>query len=84
MNLFAQSIGGLGQRKANWRYALHRAERRAAYRLIGWLIKRYYWHNTILDTDIPNVGCLKAMKIVTVNQYGQTREWPRVVVRGKP
>lgn len=56
-----------------WRifWQIKRAEKRLAKRLIERLIARYHWHNTILDTNIPNVGCLRAKTLTVVNQYGQ-------------
>lgn len=53
-------------------WAARRAEKRAAKRLIERLIARYHWHNTILNTDIPNVPFLKCEEIVVRNGYGQT------------
>jgi hypothetical protein len=55
--------------------ALRRAHKRLASRLIGWLIQRYRWHNCVLDTRIPNVGCLHVKSIVVVNGYGQERSY---------
>lgn len=49
---------------------------RRAYRSFGWwliarLIRHFHWHNTILDTNVPNVGCLKVKSLIVVNSYGQ-------------
>jgi len=57
--------------KLGW--SVRRLEARIARRLIEWLIKRYRWHNTVLGTSIPNVGCLKVKSITVVNSYGQER-----------
>ena len=53
-----------------WR--LKRAEKRAGKRLIERLIRRYGWHNTVLDTKVPNVPFLKVERLVVRNGYGQT------------
>lgn len=49
-------------------YCLHRS---LTHRLINYLIKRYNWHNTILDSNIPNVKSMKLKSITIVNQYNQ-------------
>ena len=48
-----------------------RFEKRSANRLIVFLIRRYHWHTTILDTNIPNVAFLKVKHLTVVNGYGQ-------------
>lgn len=52
-------------------WAVKRAEKRLAHRLIRALARRYYWHDTILDTDAPNVRGLKVKHLTVVNAYGQ-------------
>jgi hypothetical protein len=41
------------------------------HRLIRYLISKSHWHNTILDSNIPNVKFLKLVSITVVNEYGQ-------------
>jgi len=55
-------------------WAFRRLEKRTAHRLIEWLARRYGWHNTILDTNIPNVPFLKCENITVRNGYGQRHE----------
>jgi hypothetical protein len=52
-------------------WAAHRTERRLAWRLIEWLIVRYRYHNTVLDTAVPNVPFLRVKSLVVTNGYGQ-------------
>lgn len=52
-------------------WSLYRWHRRLMHRQINYLVKKYKWHNTVLDTNIPNVGCLKVKSITIVNQYNQ-------------
>lgn len=52
-----------------------RFEKRTAHRLIRWLSKRYFYHDTILDTDWPNVPILKVVSLVVRNHVGQIHEW---------
>jgi hypothetical protein len=56
-------------------WAFKRTEKRVAYRLISFLIKRYKWHNTVLNTRIPNVSFLKVKSITVVNGYGQEHSY---------
>lgn len=56
-------------KQAYW--AVWRWRRRQAWRVIEWLIVRHRWHNTVLDTAIPNVACLKVKQLIVVNSYGQ-------------
>ena len=46
-------------------------EKRTAWRLIEWLIRRHRWHNTVLDTRVPNVPFIKVKSLTVVNGYGQ-------------
>lgn len=59
------------QAMRNLYWAIYRWHRRLMYKLINYLIKRYGWHNTVLDSNIPNVRCLKLKSITVVNQYNQ-------------
>lgn len=52
-------------------WAFKRFEKRNAHRLIAWLVRRYRWHNSVLDTNIPNVPFLKVKQITVRNGYGQ-------------
>lgn len=61
------------RRLKNLPFVAHRLQKRAAWRLINWLIQRYNWHNTVLDTDVPNVRCLKVVNLTVRNSYGQVR-----------
>lgn len=53
---------------------IKRMEKRLAFRLIGWLAQRYGWHNTVLDTNVPNVPFLRVKRLTVVNGYGQEHE----------
>jgi hypothetical protein len=55
----------------NLYWAIYRWHRKLMHKLINRLIKRYGWHNTVLDSNIPNVRCLKLKSITVVNQYNQ-------------
>lgn len=48
-------------------------------RLINWMIPLCGWRNaqTILDTEWPNVNCLRVIRLEAVNQYGQIHVWER-------
>jgi hypothetical protein len=50
---------------------MYRWHRRSMHKLINFLVKRYGWHNTVLDSNIPNVKCLRLKSITVVNQYNQ-------------
>lgn len=39
--------------------------------LIGKLIRHFRWHNTVLDTGVPNVRFLRVKSLTVVNGYGQ-------------
>ena len=52
-------------------WMMYRWHRRSMHKLINFLIKRYRWHNTVLDSNIPNVKCLRLKSITVVNQYNQ-------------
>jgi hypothetical protein len=52
-------------------WMMYRWHRRSMHKLINFLIKRYGWHNTVLDSNIPNVKCLRLKSITVVNQYNQ-------------
>jgi len=51
---------------------LRRFEKRLAFWLIEKLVKHYRWHNSVLNTSVPNVPCLKVVQLTVVNSYGQT------------
>lgn len=53
------------------KWKLYRAHKRQMIKLIEYLIKRYKWHESILDSNMPNVKCLKLKSITVVNSYGQ-------------
>lgn len=59
---------------SNIYFAYYRRRKRLLWGLIEWLIPRCGWHNSILDTDLPNVKCLSVVDLVVRNSYGQTRE----------
>ncbi len=54
-----------------FRWAFYRSRRRAAWRRIDRLIVRHGWHNTVLDTTLPNVPFLRVVSLTVVNGYGQ-------------
>lgn len=56
-------------RKLYWR--LYRLHRKLVFKLLASQTKRYGWHNTVLDSNIPNVKCLRLKSITVVNQYNQ-------------
>lgn len=56
-------------RKVKW--SIYRSHKRRMHSLIEYLIKKYRWHNNVLDTSIPNVPFLKVKTITVVNGYGQ-------------
>ena len=55
----------------NVKWAAYRAHKRQMFRLIEYLVKRYKWHNNVLNTNMPNVPFLKVKSITIVNGYGQ-------------
>ena len=57
-------------------WILYRWHRRSMHKLINYLVKRYGrpaddWTSTVLDSNIPNVKCLRLKSITVVNQYNQ-------------
>jgi hypothetical protein len=53
---------------------VRRAYRRMGWRLIEALIRHFRWHNTALDTRVPNVPFLKVKSLTVVNGYGQEHQ----------
>lgn len=59
--------------------------RRAMWRIIELLIPRCGWYNTILNTDIPNVGILHVKHLTVHNiAYRQDHEVWRDGAKVKP
>ena len=56
-------------RKLYWMF--YRMHRRLVFKLINYLIKRYGWHNNVLDSSIPNVSTLRLKAITIINRYDQ-------------
>ncbi len=51
--------------------------RRFGARIATRLSRHFGVIHNIVGTDVPNVPCLRVVKMTMVNSYGQTREWPR-------
>lgn len=71
MRKMKQAVNNTTRFFTNVKWSLYRAHKRQMFRLIEYLVKRYKWHNNVLDTSLPNVPFLKVKSITVVNGYGQ-------------